>query len=288
MNEPQIVFAEVDPEARFGLPCGRNTNPSNVVCFFLAILFTIGFYALCLFLWKLGLDERVWSWSVGTDFYYIPVAIAFLTAWSCAILMMKSLKVRAQRKALSLRLLPEQPGFVLTRGTVDDVLTHVEQEIIGADKFTLVYRVMMGLRSAKNTGRIAETDTVIESIAESDESIMESGYTIVRGFIWAIPVIGFIGTIIGLTIAIGNFAFILPEPGSATGLDPEKLTSGLGDVIGGLNTAFVTTGEALICALLVQLLLTFVRNGDESFLDDCRRYTSRHVLPRLRIEKDED
>ena len=287
MNEPQIVFAEVDPEARFGLPCGRNTNPSNLVCIILAILFTVCFYALCLALWKAGLDERVWNWSVGTDFYYIPVAISFLTAWSSAILIMKMLKVKAQRRALTLALLPEQTGFVLTRGTVDEVLTHIESQVIGADRFTLVYRVMMGLRSARNTGRIAETDTVIESIAESDESIMESGYTIVRGFIWAIPVIGFIGTIIGLTVAIGNFASILPDPGSTAALDPARLTSGLGNVIGGLNTAFVTTGEALICALIVQLLLTFVRSADESFLDDCRRYTSRHVLPRLRIEKDE-
>ena len=288
MTNPKLVFSDLDPEARFGLPCGRNTNPSNIVCFLLGVLFTAVFYTACLLLWKVGVNERIWTWSIGTDFYYIPVGISFLTFWASAILVIKSLKLKAQRHALRIKLLPDQSGFILTRGTVENVLTHIEEEVSGADRFTLVYRVMMGLRSARNTGRIAETDTVIESIAESDEAILESGYTLVRGFIWAIPVIGFIGTIIGLTDAIGSFAKILPSPGSATPVDPASLTSGLGSVIAGLETAFVTTGEALVCALLIQLFLTFVRSGDESFLDDCRRYTARYILPRLRIEKSED
>ena len=82
--------------------------------------------------------------------------------------------------------------------------------------------------------------------------------------------------------AIGQFEGLLPKGGSA--VDTASLVTNLGAVIAGLEEAFVTTGEALICALFIQLVLTFVRGSDESFLDDCRRYTSRHILSRLRVD----
>ena len=181
-------------------------------------------------------------------------------------------------------MLPDDPGFILVRGTLDRVLEHIDRSIIGTDRFVLVHRVLAGLKSARNTGRIAETDSVIESIADSDESIMESGYTLVRGFIWAIPVLGFIGTILGLMSAIGRFEGLLPKPGSD--VDTASLVTNLGAVISGLEEAFVTTGEALVCALCIQLFLTFVRGSDERFLDDCRRYTSKYILSRLRVDPD--
>ena len=76
------------------------------------------------------------------------------------------------------------------------------------------------------------------------------------------------------------------QPCAAT-LDPASLVTSLGSVISGLEEAFVTTGEALICALFIQLVLTFIRGGDESLLDDCRSYTSRHILSRLRTDDEQ-
>ena len=37
--------------------------------------------------------------------------------------------------------------------------------------------------------------------------------TVLRGFIWAIPVLGFIGTVIGLTQAMGRFGAALKSAG---------------------------------------------------------------------------
>lgn len=38
---------------------------------------------------------------------------------------------------------------------------------------------------------------------------METSYALVQGFVWAIPVLGFIGTVVGLSQAIGGFTAVL-------------------------------------------------------------------------------
>jgi biopolymer transport protein ExbB/TolQ len=66
----------------------------------------------------------------------------------------------------------------------------------------------------------------------------------------------------------------------------DVLTTSLTEVIAGLDTAFVTTGEGLIAALILHLSLTFVRRSDERLLDDCRRYAARNITAHVRITPD--
>ena len=49
----------------------------------------------------------------------------------------------------------------------------------------------------------------LPSSSDADDIRIENSYTLVRGFIWAIPVLGFIGTILGLTDTINNFDGVL-------------------------------------------------------------------------------
>ena len=107
---------------------------------------------------------------------------------------------------------------------------------------------------------------------------METSYSLLRGFIWAIPVLGFIGTVLGLSQAIGGFGEVL-----GTNNDMSQITSSLKIVTSGLATAFETTLEALVAALAIQLLFTFLKKHEEEFLDDCAEYCHRHVVNRLRI-----
>ena len=107
---------------------------------------------------------------------------------------------------------------------------------------------------------------------------METSYSLLRGFIWAIPVLGFIGTVMGLSQAIGGFGKVL---GNSS--DMSQITSSLKLVTAGLATAFETPLEALVAALVIQMLFTFLKKSEEEFLDQCAEYCHRHVVNRLRI-----
>ena len=219
------------------------------------------------------------AWTLLTGYSGIPIPIALLTCWSAAILIFKSFKISAQRAALRLRFMPEESGFVLTVGTADQVMGTIDAAVDEPRQFLLLNRVLDALRSIRNIGRIGDIDEMLDSAAEADEAAMDSGYTILRGFIWAIPVLGFLGTIIGLTEAISQFGGVLNAGNGSV----DALTSQLTLVLAGLSTAFVTTGEGLVAALLIYLAQTFIRRADELLLDDCRQYARRNVVSRVRV-----
>ena len=64
--------------------------------------------------------------------------------------------------------------------------------------------------------------------------------------------------------------------------DPKELISALGNVTGGLSTAFETTLIALVIALICQLLMTLVLNKEEHFLDECSDYCHRCLISKIR------
>ena len=67
------------------------------------------------------------------------------------------------------------------------------------------------------------------------------------------------------------------------GLPLESITAQLTDVIAGLDTAFVTTGEGLVAALAIHLLQVLVRRQDETFLDELREACTAEIVARVRL-----
>ena len=90
--------------------------------------------------------------------------------------------------------------------------------------------------------------------------------------------LGFIGTVLGLSIAIGEFGNVIAASG-----DTAQILPALQDVTGGLGIAFDTTLEALVAALTIQLLTTLLHRSEQTFLAQCSEYCTKHVTNRLRL-----
>jgi len=210
----------------------------------------------------------------------IPIYIIALSVWSLAILAFKYFKIRSQRKSLRILVVPTSAGFFLSPSTVDQVIEKIESSVENPRRFMLFNRILLVLKSIRNVGRIADIDDMLSSSADADDIRIDNSYTVVRGFIWAIPVLGFIGTILGLTKTIKSFGAVLK-----TGEDGKSgiNISGMQEAISGLDTAFYTTGIALVSALFIHLLLTFIRKSDDDLLDDTREYCKTHIVARVRV-----
>lgn len=267
-----LCWSKSDIEQRLGFRGGRYTRVNNLLTFLLAGLFALLFYGtLVPFQGSNFVD-------MFTQRSWVQYATVLLTAWSLVILFFKWRKLAFQRRTLDFNIVSANTDFVLSSATVDQVMGQLYATVDDPKHFVLFNRITVALSNLRNLGRVADVDDILRSQAEQDESGMETSYSLVQGFVWAIPVLGFIGTVLGLSQAISSFSGVLTEAEQV-----DQLATALRGVTAGLATAFETTLVALIAALGIQLILTFLKKSEEEFLDSCSEYCSRHVVGRLRI-----
>ena len=101
----------------------------------------------------------------------------------------------------------------------------------------------------------------LETETEAFDLAQQNSYALPRIVVWAIPILGFIGTVIGIGSAVGQFDSFLSNAD-----DIDVLREGLAQVTGGLGTAFDTTFLALSISLLVMLPLAAVERIEQRIL----------------------
>lgn len=269
---PSLAWFSGDIEQRFGVRGGRFTRANAVFAFTIALICTVAVY-VCMLPFQ---DRHIVQ--MFTERGAVQYVIVLFTFWCLIMLAVKWQKLAFQERALKVRLVPSSADFVLSVATVNDVLNRLHESCDDPRQFILFNRLDLALSNLRNMGRISDLDDALRSQADNDEDSAESSYTLLRGLIWAIPVLGFIGTVQGLSMAIGNFGSVLGSTAEISAIKPA-----LQGVTGGLAVAFETTFVALVAALGIQLILTGVKRREEQLLDDCREYCQRQLVARLRI-----
>lgn len=274
-REPRALdWSRSDIEQQLMFPGGRFTSVNNLLAGILGGIATAVFFGTL----QIPTIHDTTFAAIFLDRGPTQYACMLLFFWSLAILGLKWLKLGFQWRALALRVIPNEPGFVLSTATVDRVLDRIHDHVDDPRNFVLFNRIVVALANLRNLGHVGDVDDILRSQASQDESAMETSYALVQGFVWAIPVLGFIGTVLGLSDAIGQFSGVLGDAG-----DIGEITKALKGVTAGLATAFDTTLVALVAALVVQLLMTLLKKGEEEFLDATMEFGIRNVVGRLRI-----
>ncbi len=269
-----LNWHRLDPERRWGLRAGRFTRVNMLFSGILAALLTAALFG------GLMLLPQPWASHADILLHRGPTqhATMFFSIWSLIFIAIKWRKLNVQRKALQYAITPDSPDFTLTPSTADDVVSRIYATADEPQAFLLYHRILLALSNLRNLGRVGDVDDILRSIAEQDEASLETSYSLVQGFVWAIPVLGFIGTVLGLSQSIGAFSHLL-----AGSSDMSGLTDGLREVTAGLGTAFDTTLVALVAALIIQIGITSLRKSEYEFLESCAEYCSRYIINRLRL-----
>lgn len=272
-----LSWGRSDLEQRLGLASGKFTD---VNAFFSAaggLLLTIAF-----FIGVAALRHVAALASILEIFHArgpIPYLIVFFFFWSLCFLVLKRRKLRAQEQVLSLAVLPQNADFTLTRDGAKEALHKIETLVDTPRNFLLLNRVTVALSNLQNLGNVSQVATILEAQARLDEDQVESSYHLVSGFTWAIPVFGFIGTVLGLAEAMRGFGQTLAHTETL-----DAIRDSLTLVVSGLSTAFDTTLLGLAGAVVLQIYATFIRRKEFHFLDACNDYCQQQVIGRLRID----
>jgi biopolymer transport protein ExbB/TolQ len=105
---------------------------------------------------------------------------------------------------------------------------------------------------------------LIRHQSDLDADAAASGYRTVKLFIWAMPILGFIGTVLGISLAVGGFSEFLTTNVSIDEID--RVTAELGNVASGLSFAFDTTLLGLLGGLFTSVASSGVQAREERLL----------------------
>lgn len=108
----------------------------------------------------------------------------------------------------------------------------------------------------------------LRHLAEADAERMHISYALVRIIVWAIPILGFLGTVIGITLAVAK-------------LSPEALEQSLPEVTTGLGVAFDTTALALGLSIVLMFAKFFVERMELGLLESVDRRTTDELVGRF-------
>jgi hypothetical protein len=120
-----------------------------------------------------------------------------------------------------------------------------------ADEAHLPRRLREALDLVVRTGSADGLEDHLKYLSDVDAARASQGYGLVRFIVWAIPILGFLGTVIGITVAIAS-------------LSPTQLEN-ISGVVAGLGTAFDTTATALGLSMVL-MFLQFVVDRYEQVL----------------------
>ena len=275
LDASMLNWEEDDIEQRLGFTGGRYTSANKLLTLLIAVILTIIWF-LIVFSLRHYLPKYT---QMFLEHGVIPYPVVLLFFWGMAMLFIKSRKLAYQRLALDLAAVPKDSAFVLDRSSAAEVLKRIRTKlVVDPQYFILLNRIDRALSNLRNIGNISEVSSLLRTQAEYDEEQVASSYKLVNGFVWAIPVLGFIGTVLGLSLAIQAFGSTVQSGG-----DMDAIRRALQETTKGLSTAFEVTFIALTGTLLMQLWSTYIQHEEAMFLDECNDYCHAHVVSKLRL-----
>lgn len=189
--------------------------------------------------WK---DEFVLRYFAGHWVEYLETALFFV---GLAGLILKALDIGRQSSALGQVALGPRDEGPQSPVEAEGLLANLGRLPETQQDDYLPRRLREALQSVLFAGSADKLGDELKYLSESDAARSHASYGLLRIIIWAIPILGFLGTVIGITIAIAS-------------LNPQALEDSLPEVTGGLGVAFDTTALALGLSMVLMFVQFFV------------------------------
>lgn len=176
-------------------------------------------------------------------------------------------KLDKEARALSQKLLPETENWVLS---VDDA-NQLKLDIQEREKTSKSYLTDL-IKKACAKYRLSKSSSEALDVADTQINVFKSELdgeqSFVRYVAWAIPSVGFIGTVIGIAASLGY----ANEAGTTEGID--KMT-------GMLAVAFDTTLVALVLSLFLMYFIHSLQKKQDSFFAKLESYLIENLINRF-------
>ncbi|MGI9518130.1 MAG: MotA/TolQ/ExbB proton channel family protein [Pirellulaceae bacterium] len=193
--------------------------------------------------------------KVTTALFLVGLMSLLLVAWD--VLRQKNLLNRItlkERKTKQQRLI--EGDAALVPPTTEQLQRRLEKFSAGAQRSYLWRRLFTALDFIHRNGTADGLDEELKYAAETDQDEKHERYSFARIMIWAIPMLGFLGTVLGISEALGGIEIS----------DDNDFQAMMGGLRSSLYVAFDTTAIALTFAILLMFLMFAVDRSENTIL----------------------
>jgi biopolymer transport protein ExbB/TolQ len=204
-------------------------------------------------------------WVIVRDFE--QEACFVLMLWAMAIMASKGLALARENSLLQRDLVPVAEGVRILPEDSREYSRQIEGLPDGERRMLLPRTLLAALHRFGATGNIQDASQTARDTANTEAERLDSELSMVRYIAWAIPSIGFIGTVRGIGTALGQ-AHRAVE-GDITG------------VTRNLGVAFNSTFIALLISIGLMFLLHQLQLRQERLVLDSESYVDSHLIRHL-------
>jgi biopolymer transport protein ExbB/TolQ len=192
-----------------------------------------------------------------------------LLLWALATMAYKGKRIYHEKLLLDMALIRVPLGGTILPEDSRELSRPIESLDPIQQDFLLSRTLLSALQRFGTTRNIQDASTTVRENCEAESDRLDSEMSMVRYIAWAIPSIGFIGTVRGIGEALGQ-AYQAVE-GDITG------------VTASLGVAFNSTFVALILSIIIMFCLHQLQLSQERLVLDCQRYCDRCLLRNLAV-----
>jgi biopolymer transport protein ExbB/TolQ len=275
-------------------------NPERGLFSVKGLIFTLGLTASFIFvaaiygiLIRPGANKadlaNTYGVDVGTSFSSLYVILKdyeqqiclSLFLWGLMILVYKFILLSQEAKTLG-RFAPESEGLdaepevdllqsarSITRERAGSIASEIDEKTKSHDlrNKILPYVMARGLERYHITGSVPEATETIMGRLEVAAEQQESELSMLRYLVWAIPSIGFIGTVRGIGVALQRA--------------DEALKGDISGVTSALGVAFNSTLVALFISIILMLLIHLLQGGQEGLILRLQTFCREQLIDKL-------
>ena len=196
-----------------------------------------------------------WGW--------IQLFTFFLFAFGLLEINQQKNEYRNEARVFNMQLLPEKENWVLSPADVMELKLKVI-EFEKKEKFFLANLIIKTCTKYHLTKSTSEALEIVSSTVRIHLADAESSQSMIRYVGWAIPSVGFIGTVVGIAASLSI-------------ADQATNSEGIKQITGMLNVAFDTT----LVALLYSLVLMFAYHNLQEQVEKIHSRIENHIIENL-------
>jgi biopolymer transport protein ExbB/TolQ len=190
-----------------------------------------------------------------------------LMLWAFSLMGYKAYASTQERKILQMDFIPINQGTSILPEDAREYSRPIQALSESEQAYLLPRALLTALHRFRSTRNIQDVSNSVRATCESESDRLDSELSMIRYIAWAIPSIGFLGTVRGI--------------GQALGQAHRAVQGDIAGVTQSLGIAFNSTFVALLISIVIMFLLHQLQLAQERIVLDTESYADNRLIQHL-------